>query len=76
MDRLMDEQTENLYRVGQAAESPGKQPAATADKLREIEQLQRQTQEKAAELHREISNGPSSPSRRRVRSRRAARRTR
>ena len=52
--RLMDEQTENLYRVGQAAESPEKQPAATADKLREIEQLQRQTQEKAAELHREM----------------------
>ncbi|HUU98200.1 MAG TPA: hypothetical protein VM487_20910, partial [Phycisphaerae bacterium] len=52
--RLMDEQTEDLYRVGQAAESPEKQPAVTADKLREIEQLQRQTQEKAAELHREM----------------------
>jgi len=52
--RLMDEQTENLYRVGQAAESPEKQPAASADKLREMERLQRQTQEKAAELHREM----------------------
>jgi len=60
--RLMDEQTEDLHRLRQSAERDDA-GNATDESLRELERLQRQTQEKASKLQDEMRprDEPSPP---------------